>query len=422
MFPLILAYVVLTIIRPQDYMPQLAGIPMLPAALGGATVFWLLGSSRRYDEPQYLLLLLFTLFTAVSIAFNDWLTGGIEQLQAFAPILVLFVVLANAIDRPERVRTTMVVLVLCTTVLALHGVLQARNGIGWTGVPMSLDRRIQYVGIFQDPNDLGLLFVSVIPMAFWLSARGGWRRLFWLACCALMIYGVYLTKSRGTMLALAAIFGVYVWNRRGLFPAGVLGIIALVVMKAISPRMDELNADEESAFGRVDAWYTGLHLLMEHPILGVGTNNFTEYNFLTAHNSFVLVMAENGFIGYTLWLAFVCYGLWMALTVVRHVPDAAVLAADPVRAADWQRDHAIGLTLLLSQIGFIAAAFFLSRSYTVVLYLLQALVVGYYTGVRERHPDLPQFSLSEDLFRWPLLALGSVVVMFIVVRVLLATA
>ena len=33
MFPLILIYVVLTIIRPQDYLPGLENVPVLPAVL-----------------------------------------------------------------------------------------------------------------------------------------------------------------------------------------------------------------------------------------------------------------------------------------------------------------------------------------------------------------------------------------------------
>ena len=422
MFLLILAYLALTVIRPQDYLPALSSMMLLPLALGGATLLWLFSRRRRFDQPQYLLLGVFLLVGVVSRTLSDGMAAGVDQLQAFAPTFVAFVVLANAVDRPQRVRTTMTVLVLSTAILAIHGLVQARHGVAWTGVPMTSDHRIQYVGIFQDPNDLGLLFVSVIPMALYLSGAGGLRRLFWFACAVLMIYGVYLTKSRGTMLALAAIFGVYMWRRRGLVPAGVLGVAALVVLKLLSPRMEELGADEESAFGRVDAWYTGLHLLLEHPLFGVGVGNFTEYNYLTAHNSFVLVMAETGIIGYVPWLAFLCYGMWMALTVVRHRPDAERLAADATLAQAWRRDYAAGLTLLLMQVGFLAAAFFLSRSYIILLYLLQALVVGYYTDVQERFPELPRFALSRDVLRWPLLAVASVVVMFVVVRVLLATA
>ncbi len=67
----------------------------------------------------------------------------------------------------------MAVIVMCSVVLAVHGIEQARSGIGWTGVPIGEDGRIQYVGIFNDPNDLGLLFVAALPMSVLLSRA--WR-------------------------------------------------------------------------------------------------------------------------------------------------------------------------------------------------------------------------------------------------------
>ena len=55
-------------------------------------------------------------------------------------------------------------------------------------------------------------------------ARGGFlRRLWWLAAAALLLYGVYLTNSRGAMLAVLVVGGIFVWQRRGMFTAGVLG-------------------------------------------------------------------------------------------------------------------------------------------------------------------------------------------------------
>ena len=57
----------------------------------------------------------------------------------------------------------------------------------------------------------------------------------------------------------------------------------------------------------------------------MGADNFSDLNNLTAHNSFVLVLAETGIIGFTLWLAFVGYCFRMMLVVVRQrarVPGA----------------------------------------------------------------------------------------------------
>jgi putative inorganic carbon (HCO3(-)) transporter len=258
-------------------------------------------------------------------------------------------------------------------------------------------------------------------MTVYLSAHGKFlRRVFWLGGAALLLYGVYLTNSRGALLAVLVIGGVYVWYRRGMVTAGVLGVVGLAVMKMLSSRMSELDADESSAAGRVDAWYEGMHMFMSQPLFGVGAGNFTDHNNLTAHNSFVLVLAETGFIGFTLWMAFIGYCFWMMVAVLRFKPMA--LEESAVQLLDWSVERELAMTLLLSLCGMFAAAFFLSRSYNFVLYLVMAVVVGYYVGARKRFPGLRTFSLLEAWWRWVLVSIAGIVALFVTVMVLLHTS
>jgi O-antigen ligase len=420
MFPLILLYLVLTIIRPQEYVPALMGVPVLPVVLVLAFLGWLASSARRFTTPQSLILPVFLLILMFSQVVNGWVGGALDLLGKFGPTVIAFFVFAAACNTQRRVAVGMAVFVLCSSVLVMHGIEQARDGVGWTGVPLGEDGRIQYVGIFNDPNDLGLLFATTVPMAFFLGRRGaGVLRPLWLACAALLLYGTYLTNSRGALLAVLIVAGAYVWYRRGFVLAGTLGFVGLAGLKLLSSRMQELDADEESASGRVDAWYAGLDMFKSHPLFGVGAGNFTEYNDLTAHNSFVLVLAETGFVGFLLWLAFVGYTFWMVAAVLRHPPP---VHADADQAKAWQSERVMALTLLLSLCGLFSAAFFLSRSYMVVLYLLAAMVAGYYTGARQRYPALPEFRLSDGGWRWIPRAVGGVAVLFVLVAVLLRTA
>ncbi|WP_233842625.1 O-antigen ligase family protein [Dyella sp. 2HG41-7] len=417
MFPLIILYLILTIIRPQEYMAAFTGIPILPVVLISAFLCWLISSAKTFAAPQFVILPVFLLILMVSVVVNGWFGGALDQLEKFGPIMIAFFVLAASCNTQRRVVITMAVFVLCSVVLVAHGIQQARDGVGWTGVPISEDGRIQYVGIFNDPNDLGLLFASTLPMAVYLSgSRGFLMRLFWLACAAMLFYGTYLTNSRGALLAVLVVAGVYVWYKRGFVTAGTLGVVGLACMKLMSSRMQELDPDEESAFGRVDAWYSGLHMFLSHPVFGVGAGNFTEYNDLTAHNSFVLVLAETGFVGYMLWLAFVGYSFWMMLTVIRFKPEGL---EDPARAKAWQSEQRMALTLLLSLCGLFASAFFLSRSYTVVMYLIAAMVVGYYVSARKRFPGLRLFTATDSLGRWFTASVGSIAGFFVLVAILL---
>jgi putative inorganic carbon (HCO3(-)) transporter len=422
MFILSLLYLACTIIRPQDYLPSLADVPLLPVILILAFVAWIFSGKKTFAAPQFLILPAFLATVMVSEITNHWLGGALEQLKLFGPVVVAFVVLATAlIQNRQRITLTFAVFGLCAMVLALHGVEQARNGVGWTGMTLGEDGRIRYVGIFNDPNDLGLLFVAVLPMTVYLSAHGKFlRRVFWLGGAALLLYGVYLTNSRGALLAVLVIGGVYVWYRRGMVTAGVLGVVGLAVMKMLSSRMSELDADESSAAGRVDAWYEGMHMFMSQPLFGVGAGNFTDHNNLTAHNSFVLVLAETGFIGFTLWMAFIGYCFWMMVAVLRFKPMA--LEESAVQLLDWSVERELAMTLLLSLCGMFAAAFFLSRSYNFVLYLVMAVVVGYYVGARKRFPGLRTFSLLEAWWRWVLVSIAGIVALFVTVMVLLHTS
>ncbi|TWG87990.1 O-antigen ligase [Luteimonas sp. J16] len=422
LYAFIMVYVLLVLIRPQEY-PQwpLSGVPVLPLALVAALGVWLLSRNKRFDAPQYVLILVFLVVTSLSVMLTGWSGGALQQFSEFATIVVSFFLLANALDSRERVVGAMAVFTVSAAVLALHGAHQAANGVGWTGAELVGDGRIQYVGIFSDPNDLGMLFVACMPMAAYLGSRGGLmglRRLFWWGICVVLLYGVYLTHSRGALLSVIAMSGIWVLVRRGVFAAGSLAVIALAGLLAMPSRVSEIDVQEESAAGRVEAWYEGLQMFLSSPVFGVGTGNFTEYHYLTAHNSLVLVLAENGIVGMTVWLAFVGYCFWMMVRILRHEPD--FVEGEEELAWEWYEDRAVALTLLASLVGFFTAAFFLSRSYVILLYLLAAVVVAHFCDVRDRHPAVPALQLRDHLARWPVIGVAAVVGLYLVVKVLLA--
>lgn len=431
MFPLMMIYLVLVLIRPQDY-PAYAGtipVPLQQVSLVLAGVAWLLSKQKAVSAPQNMLLLAFVLTMMVSVAVNGWLGGAVPILRDFAPVVLAYFLLANACSSRRRVVTAMAVTTLCAGVLVVHGIDQSASGIGWTGVGLSEGTRIQYVGIFNDPNDLGMLFVMCVPMALYLSHGGGWlglRWLLWTVVAAALVYGIYLTDSRGTILALLAIFGVYLWLKRGIVVAGLLAVVGLVGLKAMPSRMQELEVGEESAMDRVYSWYEGLQMFQGKPLLGVGKGAYTDIHQLTAHNSLVLVLAEMGIVGFTLWLAFMGYCLWMMVTVATWRPQPGMgpqeYGLDAASLVQWNQDRRVAVTLLLSLCAFMVCAFFLSRSYVITLYLFAGILVAHYSGMRSRYRFLPEFKLSRNILLWPMVAVAGAIVLYLVVRLLLALA
>ncbi|HRN61601.1 MAG TPA: O-antigen ligase family protein [Luteimonas sp.] len=419
----LLVWLALVLIRPQEY-PQLVdlGVPLLPIALLGAVGAWALSSDRRpLNQPTHLLFPLFILIGMFSVAVNGWVGGALQVFLDFLPALLALIVISQAAYTPKNCLRIMVVIVLSAVVLTVHGIEQVELGEGWTGMPTVQDGRIQYVGIFSDPNDLAMLFVMAIPMALLLSGRGGMlglRRLFWWAAALILVYGVYLTDSRGAFLAVMAMAGVWLWLKRGLLIAGTLGAAGMAVLMMLPTRMQELDAGESSAFGRIETWYDGIQMFISYPIFGVGVNNFTEHTYLTAHNSFVLVLAETGIVGYTVWLAMVVYCFMMPIMVLRLPEDLDDAEHQPL----WTAERKMAMTLLIAQVGFYACAFFLSRSYVILLYILLGLVTGWYGGAQERWGGLPVFSVQRDWFKWCVVSVASTVGLWLVVKVLFVLA
>jgi O-antigen ligase len=120
---------------------------------------------------------------------------------------------------------------------------------------------------------------------------------------------------------------------------------------------------DESASGRLEAWTEGLEMLKAHPILGVGYGQFLEHHPLTAHNSLVLCVAETGLLGGFLWV-----GMFVVTLLELH---RLKNLSGRQQFDDMARRWATGLQL--SVIGFIAAAFFLSRTFVPTIYLIIGL-------------------------------------------------
>ncbi|MFT3859339.1 MAG: O-antigen ligase family protein, partial [Aquabacterium sp.] len=193
--------------------------------------------------------------------------------------------------------------------------------MGWTGAQM-IEGRVTYLGFLNDPNDLSMAILMVLPMQVYLAHRAGLiMKLFWWCAAGLSLWAVKLTNSRGAILALAAMLMHHGVQRYGLIRSLLVAPFMLAPIIIFGPsRMNEISDDEESAEGRVESWFEGFHMLASHPLFGVGKGLFTEYNYLTAHNSYVLALAELGLIGYFVWLSGVFFSFMMAKMVYQAEP------------------------------------------------------------------------------------------------------
>jgi hypothetical protein len=364
----LLLYLAMLYLRPQEFIPALRAQPLM-LALAFVVLGTLIVHNVLMKRPfvmlsirQSLYLLVFFALIPLSQLQRFYLTGAQDAFMDFLPKFLLFFMITNLVKDFEQLKKAFGLLFFMTLFLAANGILQYWRGTDIAGQTAFMGR-IRWIGIFEDPNDLGLTILAFTPFAIMsVLSRGAsvFRRALWTAAASILIYALFLTNSRGTFLGLLAVFAWLFIRRWGLMRGALLAAAAAAVLFIAGPsRFAEMSADEASASGRIDAWATGLNLLKWRPILGVGYGSFTEYHQLTAHNSVVLCMSELGLTGLYVWLLFIVSGFEEMIIVQRR--------SIGTRFAFYAE------AMQLSLIGFFTAAFFLSRTYNEVLYILVAL-------------------------------------------------
>ena len=148
-------------------------------------------------------------------------------------------------------------------------------------------------------------------------------------------------------------------------------------------------------------------------------NNFVEYHDLTAHNSFVLVMGELGLLGYGFW--FSCVTLSMLMLYVGLVRYRSLMTESHFKIkqrTELDRTYALNNTLFFSIFGFMATAFFLSRSYSFLMYFILALAVTSYYRLSVEAPEIKFKKMGPVVAKLGALSLASIIGMNLVIKIL----
>ncbi|HEX4457505.1 MAG TPA: O-antigen ligase family protein, partial [Polyangia bacterium] len=165
-------------------------------------------------------------------------------------------------------------------------------------------------------NDLAYHLVVGVAMvlASASSATTRLRKFAWLGLLAPIGYGVLLTQSRTGMFAALAVVLFYVLRSvKRAVPLVIGGAIVLATLVMMSPsnpwraRTDAATAygEDASARGRYDAWRTGVNMVKDRPLTGVGAGAFMiawpEYapgdvgDVRSEHNTWIQLVSELGF-------------------------------------------------------------------------------------------------------------------------------
>ena len=323
---------------------------------------------------------------AVMLAFTLWLAvcAAVAAVRGSAwaphpnhhPLLFfqgLAVYLAAAWGMRGREQFAALAAALCAALLA-RGFVSGREGLALEG-------------------DASFLSVMALPLALLgFQAARGWGAKGGFALGAVGLVALLaLTRNRGAAVAFVVLLPVLGWHcLRGPFRGRgrVLAIAAPALLIAgvvfaqsdywerftgIWRGTDHANSVRE----RVMIWQASRRVIAEHPVFGVGTGNFhnvlREYEpamamDFAAHNNYIHVLAETGFIGLALYVGVFGGALWLCRRTWRAAGH------------DWPAPAA--RMVFASLIAYLAAGFFMSRHDLPLAYLLCGAAVGGWRGLK----------------------------------------
>ena len=422
-------------IRPAEIVPGLEDFRIYEALILVCLAVSLPAVLGQFN-PQSLLtqpvtVCVFGLLLAIVLShlFNFSIYGARTSGFEFAKVLVYYLLFVLLVNNPSRLRWFLTWLVGCTLVLVVLALLQYHGVINipalkapWTDflpieqtdldeeADLTVFNRLCGAGIYNDPNDLCLILVTVMVIClYWLTNHGS--RLLWRLPAVLLLgffgYALALTQSRGGFIALLIALLVLFSFRYSGWKSFLLVLVILPIMFQIfDGRMTSISTSEETAQGRIQLWSEGIALFREAPMFGIGQGEYTDQVGQPAHNSFVHCYAELGFFGGTFFLgAFVC-ALWSLYRLGR----ARVPTADPQLA----RLRPYLITIVAA---YAAGLLSLSRAYIVPTYMVLGLASAY---VRLASPYLPAAALRFDgqlVGRLLVASAASVVGIYIFVRI-----
>ena len=242
----------------------------------------------------------------------------------------------------------------------------------------SVGGRVRYRGVLMDPNELSLAIGAGLAFVFAICFVKPtlWRKLFLGVSLTFAGWCVYFSGSRSGQLVLVAVLGVFILWRYRWKAILTLGPLAIPLLLAIASGGGRKDADA-STMDRYEAWASGFEMVRSSPIWGVGAGQYAQHHRLTAHNTYVLVMAETGFVGLFVFAMLIFVALktcWLGMNRYRGRPEA--------RAAEvW------GVALLASFAAIFAGATFLSFAYHYILWIYLGLTAAYYSCVKRHDPD-----------------------------------
>lgn len=237
--------------------------------------------------PPAVLLLVLGLLSLLWVADPAFLPDSARQFRWVIVEPVLYYFLLTEVIRNRRSLLRVADFFMAGAVfVALVGLMQFVQGSGM----LAVEGVSRVTGVYEHPNNLGLFLGRAVSFAACLAIflPWGWRKLAYGAITLPLGLTLLLTFSRGAWVGVAlgivVALAVGLRYRQGRVPTvithrtwGVAAGVAVLLVVAgvvVYPYLPERVRSVSSTLLRGNIWASALHMGADHPILGVGLDQF----------------------------------------------------------------------------------------------------------------------------------------------------
>jgi O-antigen ligase len=252
----------------------------------------LLASGEKLRLPRiWLPLALFMAGTLISLAFSGEPAAGLPQVRKFYVYLELLVVF-SLLRNLRMVRWLFLTWAGIASIAAIRGGVQfagkvnEAHRLGLNFYEYYVGQRITGFTSHWNTYSAEEMFALIMLGAFLLFAVDIKRLWVWLASAGLISLAILLGETRGIWIAMAVAALYLMWAWRPKFVLLVPVVIALAYLGSPAAMKDRFTSifkpkGVDSNQFRVVTWRTGLEMIKQHPLLGVGPEgvktHFDEY-------------------------------------------------------------------------------------------------------------------------------------------------
>lgn len=313
--------------------------PLVTRATRAVTLVGPLDHEEAPAVPRYLIASMLLLFLTMLLSMIDTqnITSSIKELSKWLEFLAVILLGSQYLRTRRQIWTLVIIACLAGVSQALYGYVQYFFNIG----PQAFvrDAGLRVYGTFGQPNPYaGYINMSLaIVIALMLLGRNWATRI--LAGMAVVLLGAveYLSQSRGGEIAITVailfIITVGMPRLRKLIAAGAIGALAVIaaylggivperlllpilrILGLIQISFTSPSSQDFSTAERLAHWIAGIGMFTDHPFTGVGIGNYgdayAKYHITIfvnslghAHNYYINMAAETGFLGLTAFLLF----------------------------------------------------------------------------------------------------------------------